>query len=58
MTKETKLYIYGMNEPYVVFGNDEHDEATNPSHYQCSKGLEAIEARQHLDWLIRTEGKQ
>ena len=30
MTEETKLYIHGANEPYVVLGNDEHDEVTNP----------------------------
>ena len=43
MAEETKLYIYGTNEPYVVFGNDEHDDVTNPSHYQGSQGLEVIE---------------
>ena len=36
MTEETKLYIYGANEQYVVFGNDEHDEVTNPRQCDCS----------------------
>ena len=48
MTEETKLYIYGANEPYVVFGNDEHDDVTNPSHYQGSQGLEVIEANKNF----------
>ena len=48
MTEETKLYIYGTNEPYAVLGNDEHDEVTNPSHYQGSQGLEVIEANKNI----------
>ena len=48
MTEETKLYIYGTNEPYVVLGNDEHDEVTNPSHYQGSQGLEVIEVNKNF----------
>ena len=48
MTEETKLYIYGANEPYVVLRNDEHDEVTNPSHYQGSQGLEVIEVNKNF----------
>ena len=56
MTEETKLYIYGANEPYVVLGNDEHDEVTNPSHYQGSQGLEVIEANKNFmaDEMLRS----
>ena len=56
MTEETKLYIYGSNEPYMVFGNDEHDEVTNPIHCQCSKGLEVIEANKNFlaDEMLRS----
>ena len=43
MTEETKLYIYGTIEPYATLENGEHDEVTNPSHYQGSQGLEYIE---------------
>ena len=43
MTEETKLYIDGTNEPYVVLGSVEHDVITNPSHYQDSQGLEVEE---------------
>ena len=53
MTEETKLYIDGTNEPYVVFGNDEHDEVTNQSHYQGSQGLEVIEV--HKNFLTDEE---
>ena len=52
MTEETKLYIYVSNEPYVVLGNDEHDEVTNPSHYQGSQGLEVIEAKK-IFWQMK-----
>ena len=52
MTEETKLYIYGANEPYVVLGNDEYDEVTNPSNYQGSQGLEVIEANKNL-WQMK-----
>ena len=48
MTEETKLYIDGTNEPYVVLGNDEHDEVTKPKHYQGSQGLEVIEAHKNF----------
>ena len=48
MTEETKLYIYGTNEPYATVENDEHDEVTNPSHYQGNQGLEAIEANKNF----------
>ena len=55
MTEEIKLYIYGTNEPYVVLGNDEHDEVTNPSNYQGSQGLEVIEANKNFmaDEMLR-----
>lgn len=43
MTEETKLYIDGTNEPYVVLGSVEHDEVTNPSHYQGNQVLEVEE---------------
>ena len=49
MTEETKLYI----EPYVVFGSVEHDEVTNPKHYQGSNGLEVIEV--HKNFLTKEE---
>ena len=48
MTEETKLYIDGTNEPYVVLGNVEHDEVTNPKHYQGRNGLEVIEANKNF----------
>ena len=38
MTKESKLYAERLFAP-----QDEHDEATNPSHYQGSQGLEVEE---------------
>ena len=55
MTEETKLYIDGTNEPYVVFGNDEHDEVTNQSHYKGSQGLEVIESNKNFmaDEMLR-----
>lgn len=53
MTEETKLYIYGTNEPYVVLGNIEHDEVTNPKHYQGINGLEVIEV--HKNFLTKEE---
>ena len=43
MTEENKLYTDETTEPYVVLGNDEHDEVTNPSHYQGIQGLEVEE---------------
>ncbi|MGC6569645.1 DUF3310 domain-containing protein [Streptococcus sp. VTCC 12886] len=53
MTEETKLYIDGTNEPYVVLGKDEHDVITNPSHYKGSQGIEAIEV--HKNFLTEEE---
>lgn len=38
MTEESKLYAERLFAPHV-----EHDEVTNPSHYQGSQGLEVEE---------------
>ena len=56
MTEEIKLYTDSTIEPYVVLGNDEHDEVTNPSHYQGSQGLEVIEAHKNFlaDEMLRS----
>lgn len=43
MTEEIKLRTGRVVEQYAVLGNDEHDEVTNPSHYQGSQGLEVEE---------------
>ena len=53
MTEETKLYIDGTNEPYVVLGSVKHDEVTNPKHYQGINGLEVIEV--HKNFLTKEE---
>ena len=42
MTEEIKLYIYGANEPYVVFGNDEHDDVTNQAITKVAKDLKSL----------------
>ena len=56
MTEEIKLYIYSTIEPYATLKNDEHDEITNPSHYQGSQGLEVIEANKNFmaDEMLRS----
>ena len=47
MTKESRLYAEKM---FVSF---EHDEVTNPKHYQGSNGLEGIEV--HRNFLTKEE---
>ena len=47
MTKESRLYAEKM---FVSF---EHDEVTNPKHYQGSNGLEVIEV--HRNFLTKEE---
>ena len=47
MTKESRLCTEKM---FVSF---EHDEATNPKHYQGSNGLEVIEV--HKNFLTKEE---
>ena len=47
MTKESKLYTERLFIPF------EHDEVTNPKHYQGSNGLEVIEV--HKNFLTKEE---
>ena len=48
MTKESKLYTERLFAPHV-----EHDEVTNPKHYQGINGLEVIEV--HKNFLTKEE---
>ena len=43
-----RAVLFRMVPKHATLGNDEHDEVTNPSHYQGSQGLEAIEANKNF----------